>query len=247
MPTASAAALRATLEIQAVDGTLLVQRWIRELGPDALAMGSSALMVGAYYFNLRVRVRRNPATSIHVVNEKVRTLWVEHVMANPSKDVMAVQTLRNFVMVGILLVSTATLLIIGTLTLTGQADNMARSWHAINVLGPPSVELWIVKVICLLADFLVAFFSFVMSIRLVNHVVFMLNVPSEMRSTIDTLTPRSVARRLNRAGYMMAFGIRALFFSVPLVFWLFGPALLVIATIGVLVVLSRLDRNHIIV
>ena len=53
--------------------------------------------------------------------------------------------------------------------------------------------------------------------------------------------------RLNRAGYMIAVGIRSLFVAVPLVFWLFGPAFLVIATIGLLIVLYRLDRNQIII
>ena len=121
-------------------GTLFDQPWLRELGPDLLALAVSALMVGSYYLYLRFRVRKDPNYSIHVVNEAARRLWVQHVMANPSRDVMAVQTLRNFIMVGILMVSTVTLLIIGTLTLSGQADTIARSWHAINLRGgrPPS-------------------------------------------------------------------------------------------------------------
>jgi uncharacterized membrane protein len=155
--------------------------------------------------------------------------------------------MRNFIMVGILMVSTATLLIIGTLTLSGQADSIARSWHTINHLGPPSAELWTVKVMCLLADFLVAFFAFTMAIRLANHVLFMINVPLELREGNDALAPEAVARRLNRAGYMVAVGIRSLLVAVPLVFWLFGPIFLVIATIGLLVVLFRLDRNQVIV
>ena len=126
-------------------GTLFDQPWLRAMGPDILALAVSALMIAAYYFYLRFRVRQDPTYSIHVVNEAARRLWVQHVMANPSRDVMAVQTLRNFIMVGILMVSTATLLIIGTLTLSGQADTIARSWHAINLLGPPSAELWTVK------------------------------------------------------------------------------------------------------
>lgn len=228
-------------------GTWFDQQWVRLLGPDLGAFALSALMIGGYYQYLRVRVRRDPAYSIHTVNESARRLWVEHVMANPSRDVMAVQSLRNFIMVGILMVSTATLLIIGTLTLSGQADSIARSWHAINYLGPPTAELWSLKVICLLADFLVAFFAFTMAIRLTNHVLFMINVPKELRERNDALAPDAVARRLNRAGYMMAVGIRSLFVAVPLVFWLFGPAFLVIATIGLLVVLFRLDRNQVII
>jgi uncharacterized membrane protein len=228
-------------------GGWLDQQWVRTLWPDILAVALSVLLIVAYYGYLRLRMRRDPNYSIHAVNVAARRMWVEHVMANPSRDVMAVQTMRNFIMVGILMVSTATLLIIGTLTLSGQADNIARSWHAINLLGPPSAELWTVKVMCLLADFLVAFFAFTMSIRLANHVLFMINVPRELREGNDALSPEAVAGRLNRAGYMVSVGIRALLVAVPFVFWLFGPAYLVIATLGLLAVLFRLDRNQVII
>jgi uncharacterized membrane protein len=227
-----------------VNVNLLDQPWVQVMGPDLLALALSVLMIGAHYYHLRIRVRKDPSYSIHFVNESARRLWVEHVMAHPGREVMAVQTLRNFIMVGILMVSTATLLLIGTLTLSGQADNIARSWHAINRLGPPSAEVWTVKVMCLLADFLVAFFAFTMAVRLTNHVLFMINVPPELRVANQALSPEAVARRLNRAGYMMAVGIRSFFVAIPLVFWLFGPAFLVIATIGLLVVLARLDRNQ---
>ena len=217
------------------------------MGPDIVALAVSALMIAAYYFYLRFRVRQDPTYSIHVVNEAARRLWVQHVMANPSRDVMAVQKLRNFIMVGILMVSTATLLIIGTLTLSGQADTIARSWHAINLLGPPSAELWTAKVMCLLADFLVAFLAFTMAIRLANHVLFMINVPADLRENNDALAPEAVARRLNRAGYMIAIGIRSLFVAVPLGYLAWSAAFLVIATIGLLIALFRLDRNQVII
>jgi uncharacterized membrane protein len=225
----------------------LDQQWIRLAWPDLLALGASVAMVGAYYLYLRMRVRRDPTYSVHAVNERARRLWVEHVMVSGSRDVMAVQTLRNFIMVGILMVSTATLLIIGTLTLTSQADSIARSWHAIYQLGPPTAELWTLKVMCLLADFIVAFFAFAMSVRITNHVLFMINVPAELRKASDSLSPEAVAQRLNRAGTMLAVGFRSLFIAVPLVFWLFGPFFLIIATIGLLVVLFRVDRNQFII
>ena len=51
-----------------------------------------------------------PHFTIHGVNDTARTLWVEHVMANPSRDVMAVQTLRNFTMSATFMASSAALL-----------------------------------------------------------------------------------------------------------------------------------------
>ena len=216
--------------------------WLQELGPDALAFAVSAALVLGYYAFLRYQVKRDPTYTIHGVNEIARTLWVANVVSNQSKDVMAVQTLRNFIMGASLMATTATFLLVGTLTLSGQADNISHSWHALNIVGAHSAELWIIKVMCLLLDFIVAFFAFAMCVRLINHVVFMLNIPERDRHS--ALTAAGVARRLNRAGNLFAVGMRAFFFAVPLVFWLFGPTFLVIATVGLIVALYHLDRSE---
>lgn len=216
--------------------------WLQELGPDLIAFSVSALLVAAYYVFLRAKVKRNPTYTIHGVNEIARRLWVANVVANPSKDIMAVQTLRNFIMGASLMASTATFLIVGTLTLSGQAESISRSWHVLNVVGTHAAELWIVKVMCLLVDFIVAFFAFAMAVRLINHVVFMLNILE--RDSHHALSEAGVARRLNRAGNLFAIGMRAFFFAVPLVFWLFGPTFLVVATVGLVVALYHLDRSE---
>jgi uncharacterized membrane protein len=218
--------------------------WLREFGADIAAVVFSLSMVIVYYAKHRTLVRRDPTYSIHFVNELTRRIWVEHVMGNTGKDIMAVQTLRNFIMYPILMVSTATLLIMGTLTLSGQTENIARSWHVLNLVGSHSAELWIVKVMCLLADFLTAFFAYAMSIRLANHVLFMVNVPKEFQEAHEALSSEHVARRLNQAGYMIAIGLRSFLFAIPLVFWLFGPLFLLLATAGIVLFLSRLDRHH---
>ena len=219
----------------------VIDPWLREFGADAAAFALSALLVAAYYVALLARTRRDPTSSIHGVNELARGLWVKHVMANPSKDIMAVQTLRNFVMGATLMATTAAFLILGTLSLTGQAESIARSWHVSNLYGSSSAELWILKVMCLLAVFIIAFFAFAMAIRLANHVVFMVNVPGPWSH--PALSPEGVAERLNGAGRHFATGMRAFFFAVPLVFWLFGPVFLVVATAGLVLALHRLDRT----
>lgn len=215
--------------------------WLSEFGTDAAALAVSALIVLGYYVARASRSRDDPVRTIHGLNELARASWVKAVMANTSKDVMAVQTLRNFVMGASLMASTAALLILGTLTLSGQAESISRSWHLINGLGSSSAELWIVKVLCLLADFIFAFFAFTMAVRLANHVVFMINVPQPAPHAL--LGPEQVARRLNRAGGHFALGMRAFLFAVPLVFWLFGPVFLVVATAGLVVALHRVDAS----
>jgi uncharacterized membrane protein len=212
-----------------------------EYTADAIATAASVAMVAGYYALLLARMRRDPLSTIHGLNGLARTLWVKGVMSDSSKDVMAVQTLRNFVMGASLMASTAAVLIVGTLTLSGQAGDIARSFHVLDAFGSRSPEMWTVKVLCLLADFIVAFLAFAMAVRLANHVVFMINVEAKDRPAC--LGPDVVARRLVRAGNHFAAGLRAFFLAVPLVFWLFGPVLLVIATAGLVAALHRLDRN----
>lgn len=206
-----------------------------------IAIGISGLLVTLYYAFLVVRVRRNPDFTIHAINHRARSLWVKDVMGHPQKDVMAVQTIRNLVMAATFQGSSAILLILGTLTLSGQAESLAKTWHVLSSGGSQSAQWWIIKIVCLLTALIVAFFAFASVIRLLNHVVFMINLPQT--DALGMLSPENVARRLNRAVSFYRIGMRAFFITVPLVFWLFGPLFLVAATGGLILVLYHLDRN----
>ncbi len=215
---------------------------LAEFDTDIVALVLSALSVVAYYLFMSMKIRENPTYTIHGVHELARRLWVANIMRNPDKGIMGVQTLRNWIMGSSLMASTAAILIIGTLTLSGQAENITRSWHVLSLGSTAAPELWIIKVMALLVTFIVAFFGFAMSVRLANHVVFMLNIPEF--EAHPNLSPESVARRLHRSGIMFSIGMRAFLFAIPLVFWLFGPYFLLAATIGLVIALYRLDRSE---
>lgn len=215
--------------------------WLQTFGYDLAGFLFSLALIAGYYLYIGRGLSRDPTYSIQGLNNLARSLWVIHVMNAPGRDVMAVQTLRNFVMGASLMASTAALLIIGTLTLSGQAENIARSWHVLNLVSTHSAEIWIIKVLCLLIDFIVAFFAFALSVRLANQVVFMINVPDTGAHL--SLSPHAVGQRLNRAGNLFSVGMRAFFFAVPLVFWLFGPMFLVLASVGLVYVFHRIDRG----
>lgn len=208
---------------------------------DLIAICSSAMLLVCYYLFLMLRVRSTPDFTIHALNRKVRALWVTDVMTNRTKDVMAVQTIRNFAMSATFMASSSILLIIGALTLSGQAESLSKTWHILSINGPLAAEWWIIKIICLLTVLIVAFFSFTTVIRLLNHVVFMINLPPS--EAHGALAPKNVAERLNSAGVFYRIGMRAFFCTVPLVFWLFGPTFLMVATVGLVCVLYFLDRN----
>lgn len=207
---------------------------------DIAGAAVSIFLLVAYHLALRFQLRRDPLYTIQAVNALARAAWVESVMTAGNKDVLAVQTLRNSIMGATFLSSTAVLLIIGVLTLSGQGDKLVSTWQTLNVFGPAHAELWLTKLLALLLDMLVAFFSFAQAIRLYHHVGYMINVPMTMEHR--AFTPPHVALHLNRAGAFYAIGMRAYYVAVPLVFWLFGPLFMLLSTLVLMPILFYLDR-----
>jgi len=205
---------------------------------DLAGITASTILIIAYHLFLYRKVKKDPAYTVQAVNHIARTAWVESIM-HEKRDVLAVQTLRNSTMAATFLASTSVLMIIGILTLS-EGGKIEKTWHALNIAGAAYPQLWLIKLICLLLVMFVAFFSFAMSIRVYNHVGYMINVPLELKHRM--ITPAHVATHLNRAGKFYSIGMRAYYFSVPLVFWLFGPHFMFVATIGLLIVLYRIDR-----
>jgi uncharacterized membrane protein len=218
----------------------LAQVWHHAFFNDIGSLATSALLLAAYHLYLRHKQKRDPSYTVQAINRMARTIWVKTLMASGKPDVIAVQTLRNSTMAATFLASTAVLLIIGVLSLSGQGDKLSSTWHALNVYGAAHTELFLVKLLLLLLDLFTVFFSFTLAIRLYNHVGYMINVPY----TLDhkAISPDHVAEHLNRAGSYYSIGMRAFYFIIPLVFWLFGPHLMLIATVGLIIVLYRIDR-----
>ena len=208
---------------------------------DIVSLAISILILFLYHLFLRYKVRKNPAYTVQAVNILARTAWVESIMQGKGKEILAVQTLRNSTMAATFLASTAVLLIIGVLTLSGQGDKMESTWHALNISGGKHAELWLSKLLLILLDLFVAFFSFAMTIRVFNHVGYMINVP--LSSNLKNICPAHVAVHLNRAGRFYSIGMRSYYFVVPLVFWLFSPQFMIISTVILVVVMYHLDRT----
>lgn len=212
----------------------------KALGNDLISFSLSALMLIAYQVFLWRKTRADPTYTVQAVNTFARTVWVETMMKDSEKGVLAIQTLRNSTMAATFLASTAVLLIIGALTLSSQGDKLDSTWHALNSLGATHAELRIGKLLILLVDLFIAFFSFAMAIRIYNHVGYMINLPLTLKH--HAISPIHVASHLNSGGKFYSIGMRAYYYAVPLVFWLFGPHFMLVATIILIAFLYRLDR-----
>jgi uncharacterized membrane protein len=199
----------------------------------------SVAAVAIYQLYLGWRTRRDPASSAQDIMLTTRADWVQTVMRE-RRDILAVQTLRNSTMSASFMASTAVLLIIGVLTLSAQGDKLSGTWHSLNFLGQFAAEMWLFKLLVMLFDLLAAFFSFAMAVRLFHHIGYLVNVP--LSPSNETAQLGHVVAQLNRAGIYYRIGMRAYYFTVPLLFWLFGPLLLLGATVLLVYFLYHLDR-----
>ena len=218
---------------------MIETRFIALLTNDLVGFISSAVLLVGYHLFLRHKLKTDPGYTIQAVNATARGAWVEFVMNKTGYEVLAIQTLRNGIMGPTFLGSTAVLLMIGSLTLTGQGDKLEHTWHALNIFGAVKAELWLGKILLLLLDFLIAFMCFAQAIRLNIHVGYMINIPKEDPRRLPI---SFVASQLNRAGHYHWMGLRCFYFAAPLLFWLFGPHYMVGASIVIVSILYRLDR-----
>jgi uncharacterized membrane protein len=188
---------------------------------------------------LHWRTVHDPASSALSGMHAARAAWVACVMAE-QRDILAVQTLRNSTMTASFLASSAVLLIIGVLTLSAQGDKLSGTWLALDMFGHIGAGLWLFKLLVMLFDLLFAFFAFCLAMRLYHHIGYLINVP--VSSELEATQPAHVAAELNRSAIYFRVGIRAYFFIVPLLFWLFGPLWMVGATAMLIFFLYHLDR-----
>jgi uncharacterized membrane protein len=207
---------------------------------DIAGFAASLVLLVSYQGYLRYRLSKDPGYTVQRVNNLVRTAWVKEIMRRRD-GILAVQTLRNSMMAAVFLASTAVLLIIGVLTLSEQGDKLRTTWQALDVFGAASSRLWLTKMLLLLIDLLVAFFSFAMAIRLFHHVGYMINAPQN--ENLVAANPVHVSGHLNRAGHFYSIGMRAYYYTVPLLLWLFGPLFMLTGTVALVITLHYLDRT----
>ncbi len=96
-----------------------------------------------------------------------------------------------------------------------------------------------VKLMFLMVHFFFAFFSFTLSIRYMNQVNFMINVPADCD---PVLTPEFIAHSLDIGMMHYTMGMRAYYLSVVVTLWLFGPVWMFLGSLIMIFVLYKLDH-----
>jgi len=206
---------------------------------DFYLTAAAFLILGIYHLHWLYLIYRKPmATAVGITNH-LRGHWVESIMEE-RRDILAVQTLRNWTMAASFLASTGILICLGLLSVAASPEKMAEISPSLNAVVQEHRVLWLFKLMVLIVDFFFIFFSFCLSIRYLNHVNFMINVPFNLAHKI---TPEYITDILNRGMMHYTMGMRGYYFSVLLFLWLFGAIWMLIGTVVMTIVLYHLDRQ----
>jgi uncharacterized membrane protein len=200
---------------------------------------ASFLILGIYHLHWIFLIYRKPMSTAVGITNHLRGHWVESIMQD-GRDILAVQTLRNWVMASSFLASTGILICLGLLSVAASPEKMAEITPGLQELVREHRVLWLFKLMVLIIDFFFIFFSFCLAIRYFNHVNFMINVPSTLAHKI---TPEYITKILNRGMMHYTMGMRGYYFSVLLFLWLFGPIWMLMGTVILTIILYRLDRQ----
>ena len=194
------------------------------------------LIYHLYYYYL---VKQFPMQTAIGITRYLRALWVETVMEQ-KRDILAVQTLRNWVMASSFLASTAILISLGILGYIFQHKTISELPFSFDRIISHIENIDILKILVLFMIFAFAFFNFTLSIRYYNHVNFMINVPLDRD---EMLSVGYVTKTLNLGMIHYTLGMRGYYLSGPFFLWLFGPVWMFLGSILVLMVLYNIDRK----
>jgi uncharacterized membrane protein len=200
--------------------------------------GATFVVLTTYHIYWLYQVRKVPLQTYRGVTRHLRKVWVESVIKE-KRDILSVQTLRNWIMASSFLASTAMIIGLGLLSLLFRPDHITEVPFDFTQTFSHMKNLFMVKLLVLMVHFFFAFFSFTLSIRYLNQINFMINVPVECDPFLST---DFIAKTLDTGMLHYTLGMRAFYLSVVVVLWLFGPVWMFLGSLVLTFVLYQLDH-----
>jgi len=207
--------------------------------PEIALTSAGFLILILYHVHLMYKVRTSPMTTSIGLTNRLRCEWVQAVMEN-NRDILAVQTFRNWIMASSFMASAAIIIGLGVINAVFSMEKNTTLAFSLNVFGTKNETLWLIKLLVLFIDFFFAFFNFTLSIRYYNHASFAINIPP---SEDPMVTYVAVSEIINTGHIHYTLGMRGYYLAIPLTLWLFGPAWMFTGSIVLIFILYKLDRK----
>jgi len=196
------------------------------------------VVLTTYHIYWVYQLRKAPLMTYKGITSHLRHMWVESIMKE-RRDILSVQTLRNWIMAASFLASTAMLIGLGLLSFLFKPEHVAEIPFEFSLIFSKMRTLFLAKLMLLMVHFFFAFFSFTLSIRYLNQVNFMINVPIECD---PLLTPEFIAHTLDLGMNHYTMGMRAFYLSVVAALLLYEPVWMFIGSLILVYILYKLDH-----
>lgn len=160
---------------------------------------------------------------------ELRRAWAERIQAQPGLEIVAVQTLRNSIMAATLMATTATLALMGVLSLGHtQMESVAAAAHT-GALGfaQLAAQARLFLPVSLLAACVVLFSK---TVRLYHRVGYTLGLPKGS-SPASAAAAGTAAFELTRAAHLYRNGWRAFYGAIATGAWLVSGWMMLATTI----------------
>lgn len=205
---------------------------------ELISLITLSTLFSGYHLLLFWVIKKHPLRTAHGQNEKIRMFWVQTCL-DERKDLLAVQTLRNFMMSSSLLATTALTLssLIAAFFIKGGDEDSKINEMSENLSHHFTVEHKLFSMIIL---FTLSFFSYMQSVRINSHagVMFVIGSGNDRPAF---LTPEYISKLLFRANLYHTAGTRLFYAAFLTVLWLFGPVISTIAAFFLIVLLVISD------
>jgi len=216
--------------------------WL-DLSSNVLTWLSGAVTVGmvlAYELLQHWRHRHHPLALARTAHANLREDWFRSISTQPGSEILAIQTLRNSLMSATLTATTATLGLMGTVTLTASSWVSVSNTSASSVMAWPSISPRLGTELALMLALFITLTCAVMAVRSFSHASFIGAMPSG--SAIQQKWFEAGVEHVRKAGELYSWSLRVLLMCGPMVASMAHPLAGPVAAVGLIFALWRLDR-----
>ncbi|KAI3497145.1 hypothetical protein L1887_39541 [Cichorium endivia] len=204
---------------------------------DLILVPVGFLIMCVYHLFLLYRYLKHPETTAIGYENHNKKAWVEKMLLVDTKDRgFSVAVLNGHLSASSSLCSISLVLcsLIGAL-LGNSSNNFLTSGF---IFGDTSKSTSSIKYIGILACFLLAFACFVQTTRHFVHASFLISMPT---GAVPVLC---IQKSVIRGNNFWAVGLRALYFAITLLLWIFGPIPMFVGSVATVTILRFLDVSN---
>jgi uncharacterized membrane protein len=208
-------------------------------------VGVSSFLLIIYHIWFIFNLLNKPENTTTGLTIFIRNQWVRDTRKKSGGDILAVQTLRNWILVSTFLASIAITIAFTTLTISSNMHFTDATINSNDQILDLNLDLLGLKSLIVVCCNFISFFSFTQSIRYFNHVGFAIQINYQDPSLdLETnFAESNVMLMLNRGAFFFTIAIRGFYFAIPFVFWFYNCYAMFGATIILLVTVYSTDMG----